>query len=282
MAPHRLLPVLLLSLLMGCSGFSLAPHRIDVQQGNALDEEAVVRLKPGLTRSQVRFLLGTPLLVDPFRNNRWDYVYVHRRAGVLTEQKRITLLFEGEVLVRMQGDLPPAVSEAVAAATAQEVVPQVASDASPPVEESPQKPDAGGVEPVLTTPAPAPVAAAAPAPEDLVLAAVQAWAEDWSRRDAKAYFAHYADDYRPQSGTRKDWENRRRHIIERAVLIEVRIESPKVERLADGHATLSFDQYYRSNTYQDAVRKQLDMVERDGRWLIVGEHVLSNLGGKQP
>lgn len=280
MAPLRLLPVLLLSLLTGCSGFSLAPHRIDVQQGNALDEEAVVRLKPGLTRSQVRFLLGTPLLVDPFRNNRWDYVYLHRKAGVLTEQKRITLLFDGEVLVRMEGDLPPAVAEPVAVATAQEVV--QATEASPPDQAPPQQPDAGVVESVPVTPAPVPVAAAAPASEEVVLAAVQAWAEDWSRRDAKAYFARYADDYRPPSGTRKDWENRRRQLIERAKLIEVRVESAQVERLADGHATVSFDQYYRSNSYQDAVRKRLDMVEREGRWLIVGEQVVSNLGGKQP
>lgn len=282
MKPHRLLPVLLLSLLTGCSGFGLAPHRIDVQQGNALDEEAVVRLKPGLTRSQVRFLLGTPLLVDPFRNNRWDYVYLHRRAGVLTEQKRITLFFDGEVLVRMEGDLPAPIAEPAAVATALPVVAQAPTEASPLAEPSAQKPEAGASEPVQATPAVEPVAAAAPAPEDVVLAAVQEWAADWGRRDTRAYFAHYAEDFRPQSGSRKDWEKRRRQIIEQAKLIEVRIESAKVERLADGQATVIFDQYYRSGTYRDAVRKRLEMVERDGRWLIVAEQVLSNLGGKQP
>ncbi|MDO9636798.1 MAG: outer membrane protein assembly factor BamE, partial [Thiobacillus sp.] len=64
---HFLISVLLVSLVAGCSSARIGPHRIDVQQGNALDQENVSRLKPGLNRSQVRFLLGTPLVVDPFR-----------------------------------------------------------------------------------------------------------------------------------------------------------------------------------------------------------------------
>ena len=103
---HFLISALLLSLAAGCSGGKFGPYRIDVQQGNALDQESVARLKPGLSRSQVRFLLGTPLVVDPFRTDRWDYVYLYHKAGRLTEQKRVTLFFEGETLVRLEGDLP--------------------------------------------------------------------------------------------------------------------------------------------------------------------------------
>ena len=102
---HFLISILFLSLAAGCSG--IGPHRIDVQQGNALDQESIARLKPGLSRSQVRFLLGTPLVVDPFRNDRWDYVYLYYKAGRLAEQKRISLFFEGDTLVRMEGDVPP-------------------------------------------------------------------------------------------------------------------------------------------------------------------------------
>ena len=98
-----LISALLLSLLAGCASTPIGPHRIDVQQGNALDQENVARLKPGLNRSQVRFLLGTPLVVDPFRNDRWDYVYVYHKAGRLAEQKRLTLFFEGDILARMLG-----------------------------------------------------------------------------------------------------------------------------------------------------------------------------------
>ncbi|MDP3123820.1 MAG: outer membrane protein assembly factor BamE, partial [Thiobacillus sp.] len=93
--------------MAGCSTPRIGPHRIDVQQGNALDQENVARLKPGLSRSQVRFLLGTPLVVDPFRTDRWDYVYVFYKAGKLAEQKRITLFFDGDTLTRIEGDLPP-------------------------------------------------------------------------------------------------------------------------------------------------------------------------------
>ena len=64
----------------------LKPYKIDVQQGNFLDQEMVAKLKPGMTRSQVRFLLGTPLIADPFHPDRWDYVYYRsaRRASSRT------------------------------------------------------------------------------------------------------------------------------------------------------------------------------------------------------
>jgi outer membrane protein assembly factor BamE len=114
-----LLSVLLLSLLAGCSLVDsvqkFGPHRIDVQQGNALDPENVARLKLGLSRSQVRFLLGTPL-VDPFRTDRWDYVYLFYEAGTLVEQKRITLFFDGDTLARIEGDVPASVLEGQAPA----------------------------------------------------------------------------------------------------------------------------------------------------------------------
>jgi len=107
---HFLISALLLSLVAGCSGGYIATHRIDVQQGNALDQENIARLKPGLSRSQVRFLLGTPLVVDPFRTDRWDYVYMYYTAGKLTEQKHVSLFFDGDTLVRIEGDLPPPAS----------------------------------------------------------------------------------------------------------------------------------------------------------------------------
>ena len=103
---HFLISALLLGLVAGCAGNKIGPYHIDVQQGNALDQENVARLKPGLSRSQVRFLLGTPLVVDPFRTDRWDYVYLYYKAGSLTEQKHISLFFEGDTLVRIEGDLP--------------------------------------------------------------------------------------------------------------------------------------------------------------------------------
>ena len=95
-------------LLPFCSsaGCFLKPHKIDIQQGNFIDQEAVSKLKPEMTRSQVRFLLGTPLITDPFHPERWDYLYIDRKGGKLKEKKRLTLIFDGDKLKRAVTDVP--------------------------------------------------------------------------------------------------------------------------------------------------------------------------------
>jgi outer membrane protein assembly factor BamE len=60
-----------------------------------------------MTRSQVRFALGTPLVVDVFRNDRWDYVYLLRRQGEAPQQRRVTVIFDGDLLARVEGDVVP-------------------------------------------------------------------------------------------------------------------------------------------------------------------------------
>jgi len=94
-----------LLLLTGCS---LLPHvlfKIDVQQGNVVTEEMLEKLKPGMTKSQVLFVLGSPLIMDAFRDNRWDYVYLYRKKGDLIEQKRLTIFFENDALVNIDNHL---------------------------------------------------------------------------------------------------------------------------------------------------------------------------------
>ncbi|MFN0040407.1 MAG: outer membrane protein assembly factor BamE [Burkholderiales bacterium] len=86
-------------LLAGCF---LVPHKIDMQQGNYLDAEVVAKLKPGMTRSQVRFLLGTPLVVDVFHPQRWDYVYLTGKSGDVRLRDRLAVIFEGDKLERVQ------------------------------------------------------------------------------------------------------------------------------------------------------------------------------------
>tara|TARA_R110002073_G_scaffold297588_1_gene463858 strand:+ start:1692 stop:2027 length:336 start_codon:yes stop_codon:yes gene_type:complete len=76
-----------------------------VQQGNVVDAEMVEKLKLGMTEAQVRFVLGSPLIVDAFRNNRWDYVYVRREKGRLLEQERLTVFFEEEKLINIENHL---------------------------------------------------------------------------------------------------------------------------------------------------------------------------------
>ena len=82
-------------------------YRVDVQQGNLLDEEDIDSVQVGMTRSQVRFLLGTPMVEDPFHHDRWDYVYFLRRGNSRREEKRwLIVWFEGDKVKEMQRDVP--------------------------------------------------------------------------------------------------------------------------------------------------------------------------------
>jgi len=92
---------LLPALLAGCM---LVTHRIDIQQGNYVDQAMVAKLKSDMTRSQVRFILGTPLVADAFHPNRWDYVYLTGKAGEVRRQRKITVVFDGDRLKFIYGD----------------------------------------------------------------------------------------------------------------------------------------------------------------------------------
>lgn len=113
----RLSIIVLALLLPACSYIPMAPsvYKIDIQQGNVVTQDMLSRLKPGMTRSQVRFVLGTPLVTDIFHPNRWDYVYRYQKAGNLTEQSRVTAVFENDLLLRIEGDVVPAGSAKPAA-----------------------------------------------------------------------------------------------------------------------------------------------------------------------
>jgi len=93
---------------LGACGLRMPqPYSPPLQQGNVIEQDALSKLKPGMTRSQVRFALGTPLVVDVFRNDRWDYVYLLRRQGEAPQQRRIAVFFDGDLLVRIEGDVVP-------------------------------------------------------------------------------------------------------------------------------------------------------------------------------
>jgi outer membrane protein assembly factor BamE len=92
--------------LAACSGNGqMMPYKIDIQQGNAVNQEMVDKLKPGMTKAQARFIMGTPLITDAFHADRWDYVYRYRKGGRLAEERRVTLIFEGDTLKRLEGDV---------------------------------------------------------------------------------------------------------------------------------------------------------------------------------
>lgn len=83
----------------------ISPYKIDIQQGNIITQEMLSKLKAGMTRAQVRFVLGSPLVVDPFRGDRWDYVSLYQRQGKDVERRRVTVIFDDDKLIRIEGDV---------------------------------------------------------------------------------------------------------------------------------------------------------------------------------
>ena len=133
---RKVLPFVVL--LAGCAEMptlpalpTLTPHRIDIQQGNYVTQDMVDKLKPGMTRAQVRFVLGTPLVVDPFRTDRWDYVYLYKKGGEITEQRRLAAIFKDDKLVRLEGDVMPARPKATTDAVSADKPKPVAAEPKP-------------------------------------------------------------------------------------------------------------------------------------------------------
>jgi outer membrane protein assembly factor BamE len=113
--------------LAGCSSFNnsvnasninpvnwITPYRVDVIQGNFLSKEQVAALKPGMTRAQVKDILGTPLVSSLFHQDRWDYVFTLKRQGVEPQSFKYTVLFKGDQLDKFEGDTMPTEAEFIA------------------------------------------------------------------------------------------------------------------------------------------------------------------------
>jgi outer membrane protein assembly factor BamE len=83
-------------------------HKIDIQQGNVVTEEQLAKVKTGMEPQKVRAILGTPLLTDPFHNDRWDYFFSLGKGNTVEERYRVTLFFKNNRLSRIKrvGDVP--------------------------------------------------------------------------------------------------------------------------------------------------------------------------------
>ncbi len=92
---------------------SVTPYKVEVVQGNFVSKEQVAALQTGMSRQQVREILGTSLLADVFHKDRWDYVFTIQRQGVPPQQRHLALFFDGEALARIEGDEMPSEQEFV-------------------------------------------------------------------------------------------------------------------------------------------------------------------------
>ena len=89
----------------------VTPYRVEVVQGNFVSKEQVQMLQKGMSRRQVRDVLGTPLVASVFHANRWDYAFTLRRQGAETQQRKISVFFEGDAMVRFEADEMPTEAE---------------------------------------------------------------------------------------------------------------------------------------------------------------------------
>ncbi len=92
----------------------VTPYKMDIVQGNFVSKEQAAALKPGMTRAQVRDILGTALLTSVFHGDRWDYVFTFKRQGVQPQARRVTVFFKGELMERVEADALPSEAEFVA------------------------------------------------------------------------------------------------------------------------------------------------------------------------
>ncbi len=107
------------ALLSGCSNLSMPEismpdsipdlvHKVDIQQGNIINQNMINKLKPGMNKRQVRFIMGSPMISDTFHTARWDYLYrLHKSSHAPSETKRVSLHFSNDQLTQIEGDLRP-------------------------------------------------------------------------------------------------------------------------------------------------------------------------------
>lgn len=119
---HRRAAVAVLAAVLCAAGLSactsvaslVTPYKIDIQQGNVVTREQARLLQPGMSRTEVRDVLGSPLLTSVFHADRWDYVFTFRRQGQDEQQRKLAVFFKGEVLERFEADELPTEAEFVA------------------------------------------------------------------------------------------------------------------------------------------------------------------------
>jgi outer membrane protein assembly factor BamE len=105
-------------------------YKLSVQQGNVITQEMVDRLEPGMTRNQVEFVMGRPVLEDPFDDDQWVYLYTLEVPDVFIQAFKMVLIFEEDTLVSITGDYVPTTAEEKAQNEAQEAAEQGAEEAA--------------------------------------------------------------------------------------------------------------------------------------------------------
>ena len=125
----RILAFLVLALALPACGIV---YKIDVQQGNYVTQDVVAKLKKGMSKTEVKQLLGTPLLSDVFHANRWDYYFSNVKGGKAEDRTRLSVFFDDEKLVAVMGDVRPASSPSSAPVAPAAPAPKAPAASAPP------------------------------------------------------------------------------------------------------------------------------------------------------
>jgi len=169
-SPRLVLALAACAAMGGCGTFdnmsqgivgAVTPYKVEVVQGNFVSREQVAALKPGMSRQQVRGVLGTPLVTSLFHADRWDYVFTLKRQGVMAQSRRVTVFFKGDALERHEGDEMPSEAEFVATLdnkrkdakvpaleASEETLKQFATPRAAPVADTPPAPAAASYPPL--------------------------------------------------------------------------------------------------------------------------------------
>ena len=127
----------------------ITPYKVDVIQGNFVSKEQVAQLRPGLSRDEVKAVLGTPLMASLFHADRWDYVFTLKRQGVEPQSFKYTVYFKDNLLERFEGDAMPSEAEFISKLSNQrklgKVPPPEATEAQLKAAEKTATPDSGGL-----------------------------------------------------------------------------------------------------------------------------------------
>ena len=113
--PKTSVLVLCAMLLASCAGIGSLDfpgvYKLGIPQGNIITQDMVDQLRPGMTKRQVIFVMGTPLVRDPFHQDRWDYVYNYQPGGGTRGQERLSVFFANDQLINLTGDFVPSTAE---------------------------------------------------------------------------------------------------------------------------------------------------------------------------
>ncbi len=259
----RIVLIFFVVFLASCSYIS--PHKLDVEQGNLIEQEQVDLLKLGLTKEQVLFLLGTPIVKDIFHENRWDYLYYLKKAEGGVEQHRLSVFFRKNKVIDFQGDTLPKQTEALPKQAdtlpkQTEVLPKARKALNDAHKISHTKENENQQHLI-----------------EALRKRLLLWQKFWMEGNVEQYIAMYTKNYSPSDKNRQQWIENREKLVTSERNIQVAISNEKIQLINKQLAKIAFEQVYQSNHYQDKVRKQLYWKKINNEWYIhreVAEDIL--------